>query len=46
MAIAGFVCFSNLGINDQPNIDVSLVNITVSQQGAGPAELESQVTKK
>ncbi len=46
MAIAGFVCFTNLGINDQPNIDVSLVNITVTQQGAGPAELESQVTKK
>ena len=45
MAITGFVCFTNLGINDEPNIDFSLVNITVSQQGAGPAELESQVTK-
>ena len=45
MAIAGFACFTNLGINDEPNIDFSLVNITVAQQGAGPAELETQVTR-
>ena len=28
-----------------PNIDVPLVSVTVTQSGAAPAELETQVTK-
>ncbi len=35
-----------LGIDTNPNIDVPTVSVTVTQSGAGPAELESQVTKK
>lgn len=46
MAIVGVVSFTNLGINERPNIDFPAVNITISQQGAGPTELESEVTKK
>ena len=46
MGIVGFVCFVGLEIDDTPNIDVPAVSITVTQRGAGPAELESQVTKK
>jgi hydrophobe/amphiphile efflux-1 (HAE1) family protein len=46
MAILGGFAFLGLGINDSPNIDVPAVSITVTQRGAGPTELESQVTKK
>ncbi|MFW6359752.1 MAG: efflux RND transporter permease subunit, partial [Chroococcales cyanobacterium] len=46
LAIVGLFSFFQLGINDQPNIDVPAVTVTVTQPGAGPAELESQVTKK
>ncbi|MGL5806161.1 MAG: efflux RND transporter permease subunit, partial [Xenococcaceae cyanobacterium] len=46
MAIVGGFAFLGLGINDSPNIDVPAVSITVTQRGAGPTELESQVTKK
>jgi multidrug efflux pump subunit AcrB len=38
--------FFQLGINDNPNIDIPAVSVTVTQSGAGPEELESQVTKK
>jgi hydrophobe/amphiphile efflux-1 (HAE1) family protein len=46
MGIIGYFAFLGLGINDSPNIDVPAVSITVAQRGAGPAELESQVTEK
>ncbi len=38
--------FVNLGIDSNPNIDVPAVSVTVTQPGAGPTELETQVTKK
>jgi hydrophobe/amphiphile efflux-1 (HAE1) family protein len=38
--------FFQLGINDNPNIDIPAVSVTVTQAGAGPEELETQVTKK
>ncbi len=46
LAIVGFISFLGLGIDNSPNIDVPAVSITVNQRGAGPEELESQVTKK
>ena len=46
LGIVGFVSFLGLEIDSNPNIDVPSVSITVTQRGAGPAELESQVTKK
>ncbi|MEM8673228.1 MAG: efflux RND transporter permease subunit [Cyanobacteria bacterium P01_G01_bin.67] len=46
MATVGLVSFVNLGIDETPNIDIPVVSITVIQQGAGPTELETQVTKK
>ena len=46
MTLVGFMSFSQLGIDESPNIDVPVVSVTVTQAGAGPAELESQVTKK
>ena len=46
ITIAGFVCFFKLGIDESPNIDVPIVSIAVSQTGAAPSELESQVTQR
>ncbi|MFS0516429.1 efflux RND transporter permease subunit [Nostoc sp. UIC 10607] len=46
LTIVGWFSFISLGIDTNPNIDVPTVSIKVSQPGAGPTELESQVTKK
>ena len=46
LTIVGWFCFNNLGIDTSPNIDVPTVQVRVTQPGAGPTELESQVTKK
>ncbi len=46
LTIVGWFCFGNLGIDTSPNIDIPAVQVTVTQPGAGPTELESQVTKK
>jgi hydrophobe/amphiphile efflux-1 (HAE1) family protein len=46
LAIVGFVSFLSLGIDNSPNIDVPAVTIAVTQRGAGPEELEAEVTKK
>ncbi len=46
LTLAGLVTFPLVGIDQNPNIDVPAVTITVTQPGADPSELESQVTKK
>ncbi len=46
LTIFGWMSFTELGIDSSPNIDVPTVSVTVSQPGAGPVELETQVTKK
>ncbi len=46
LSIVGWTSFGQLGIDANPNIDVPTVSVTVTQPGAGPTELESQVTKK
>lgn len=46
LTILGWISFTQLGIDINPNIDIPAVSITVTQPGAGPAELESQVTKE
>ncbi|RCJ29209.1 ABC transporter permease [Nostoc minutum NIES-26] len=46
LTVVGWFSFISLGIDTNPNIDVPAVSVTVTQPGAGPAELESQVTKK
>ncbi len=42
----GWQSFNTLPITRFPNIDVPLVAITVTQAGAAPAEMETQVTKE
>ena len=46
LTLAGLVAFPMLGIDENPNIDIPAVTVTVSQPGADPAELETQVTKR
>jgi hydrophobe/amphiphile efflux-1 (HAE1) family protein len=46
LTLGGLVCFPMLGIDENPNIDVPAVTVTVTQPGADPSELEAQVTKK
>ena len=42
----GWVSFENLPITKFPNIDVPVISVTVTQAGAAPSELETQVTRK
>lgn len=46
LLVLGVKSFVGLPVTRFPNIDVPLVSISVLQQGAAPAELESQVTKE
>jgi multidrug efflux pump subunit AcrB len=46
LTLAGLVSFGKLGVDLNPNIDFPAVIVTVNQTGAGPEELETQVTKK
>ncbi len=46
LGVVGISSFLSLGIDNSPNIDVPIVMIDVTQRGAGPIELETQVTKK
>ncbi|WP_071515713.1 efflux RND transporter permease subunit [Geitlerinema sp. PCC 9228] len=45
LAIGGLFSFNQLGIDSNPNIDLPVVSVTVTQPGASPSELETQVTK-
>ena len=46
LILAGLLAFTQLEIDDSPNIDVPVAMVTVHQNGASPTELETQVTKK
>jgi multidrug efflux pump subunit AcrB len=46
LMVLGWQSFQALPITRFPNIDVPLVAVTISQPGAAPAELETQVTKE
>lgn len=46
LTIAGFVAFMRMNINQNPEITFPGVGISISQPGAAPTELETQVTQK
>ncbi len=46
LVILGLVAFRSLPVTRLPNIDIPIVQIAITQSGAAPAELETQVTKK
>jgi hydrophobic/amphiphilic exporter-1 (mainly G- bacteria), HAE1 family len=45
LTVLGVISFRALPVTRFPNIDVPLVSVTVTQSGAAPAELETQVTR-
>ena len=45
LALLGVVSFRSLPITRFPNIDLPIVSILVTQAGAAPSELQTQVTK-
>ncbi|MBY0448195.1 MAG: efflux RND transporter permease subunit [Hyphomonadaceae bacterium] len=45
LTIAGLVSYFRLPINQIPNIDIGVITVTVTQPGASPSELETQVTQ-
>ena len=42
----GYVSFTQIPITRMPNIDIPVISVVVTQFGASPSELESQVSKK
>jgi multidrug efflux pump subunit AcrB len=46
LCLLGITSFMRLPITQFPNIDVPVIAVSVTQSGAAPAELESQVTKR
>src|SRR5271166_4002049 len=46
LTILGLVSFRSMSITRFPNIDIPIVQVLITQSGAAPSELESQVTKK
>ena len=46
LLVLGVFAFRAIPITSSPNIDIPFVVVTVTQSGASPAELETQVTKK
>ncbi len=45
LTVLGIISFMKLPVTKFPNIDVPVVTVTVTQSGAAPSELETQVTK-
>ena len=46
LTLLGIVSFRQMAVTRFPNIDIPIVQVVVTQSGAAPSELESQVTKK
>ena len=46
LTVLGVFSFLNMSITRFPNIDLPLDSVTVTQSGAAPSELQSQVTKR
>jgi multidrug efflux pump subunit AcrB len=45
LLVLGWVSFTKLAVTRLPSADIPVISVAVSQFGAAPAELESQVTK-
>ena len=45
LMVLGLVSFRSLPITRFPNIDIPIVSVTITQAGAAPSELQTQVTK-
>ncbi|OYX09789.1 MAG: transporter [Sphingomonadales bacterium 32-68-7] len=46
LMIAGIMAFSQMDVQDQPDIEMPVVNVRISQPGAAPTEIENQITQR
>ena len=46
LMIAGLVSFSTMKVQNDPDIEFPAVIVAISQPGAAPSEIESQITQK
>ncbi|MFA5508900.1 MAG: efflux RND transporter permease subunit, partial [Vulcanimicrobiota bacterium] len=46
LAVGGLASFFSLGVDENPDIDIPIVTVSVAQVGAAPSELETQVTRR
>ena len=46
LTVAGIISFVRMDINDSPDIDFPAVTVEITQPGAAPTELETQVTQR
>ncbi len=46
LLLAGLVSFNRMDVNNSPDIDFPGVNVNISQPGAAPTEIETQITQK
>jgi len=46
LTLAGLLSFDRMDVNNSPDIDFPAVNVSISQPGAAPTEIETQITQK
>jgi multidrug efflux pump subunit AcrB len=46
LTLLGIMSFNRMDVNNMPDISFPAANVTISQPGAAPAELETQVTQR
>ena len=46
LTVWGLMALSQLGIEEEPNIDLPWVSVGVSMNGAAPVEIEAQITRR
>lgn len=46
LSVWGLMSLSQLGIEEEPNIDLPWVSVGVSMNGAAPVEIEAQITRR
>jgi len=46
LMLAGIMSFNRMDVQDQPDIEFPVVQISISQPGAAPSEIENQITQR
>src|SRR3954470_21970497 len=46
LTLMGLISFARMDVNNNPDIEFPLVNISVNQPGAAPPEVETQITQR
>ncbi|MDE2597382.1 MAG: efflux RND transporter permease subunit [Sphingomonadales bacterium] len=45
LTVAGMISYARLPVKIMPNVTMPIVNVTVTQSGAAPSEVENQITR-